>query len=450
MDPLMDAGTFLPGAVPHFTTALTGPLPDLERRILDAMPAIEHWLHGQWQGRVTPFYASVDLRNSNFKLAPIDTNLYPGGFNNLNPDFDALCVQATIAAVKNHCPDARRVLLIPENHTRNMRYMQNVEALQRILRNAGMHVRLGSLVPDLTAPTDIELPTGGKLRLDPLVRTGNRIGVDGFDPCMVLLNNDLSSGLPEILRNLEQPVLPPLHAGWYMRRKSNHFAVYKDVATELAQLIGIDPWLIDPCFGSCGKINFHEHTGEDRLADCVSEVLARTRVKYQEYGIKQEPFVIVKADSGTYGMAIMTIKDPAEVRNLNRKDRKKMEMGKGHVEVHEVLVQEGVYSFETVNGGVAEPVVYMIDQFVVGAFYRVCAGRGQDRNLNVPGSYFEQLAFEKPADSLNRDDAGRPPNRFYAYGVIARLALVAAAIELEKMEQALKKNSAASPGVAPH
>ena len=99
------------GAVPFFTTALTGPLPDLERRILDTMPAIERWLHGQWQRHSTPFYASVDLRNSGFKLATIDTNLYPGGFNNLNPDFDALCVQATIAAVKNNCQGARRVLL---------------------------------------------------------------------------------------------------------------------------------------------------------------------------------------------------------------------------------------------------------------------------------------------------------------------------------------------------
>jgi glutamate--cysteine ligase len=127
-----------------------------------------------------------------------------------------------------------------------------------------------------------------------------------------------------------------------------------------------------------------------------------------------------------------------------------MEMRKGHVEVHEVLVQEGVYSFETVNSAVAEPVVYMIDQFVVGAFYRVHAGRGQDQNLNVPGSQFVQLAFEKPCDPPDLDDAGSPPNRFYAYGVIARLALVAAAIELEQMEQALEKNSAAPPGVAPH
>ncbi len=428
--------------VPHLTTALSGPLPDLERQILKAMPAIEHWLRSQWQEHVTPFYSSVDLRNSGFKLAPVDTNLYPGGFNNLNPDFDALCVQATMTAVEKICPDARGVLLIPENHTRNTLYLQNVVALQTILRHAGLIVRIGSLLPDLTAPTDIKLPNGDKLRLEPLERSGNRLGVDGFDPCVVLLNNDLSEGLPEILRNLEQAVLPPLHAGWFTRRKSNHFAVYKDTATEFAELIGIDPWLINPYFEKCGKINFQERKGEECLEGYVSEILADIRAKYQEYGITQEPFVIVKADAGTYGMGIMTVKDPSEVRSLNRKQRKKMAMVKGHLEVHEVLMQEGVYTFESVNAAAAEPVVYMIDHFVVGGFYRVHASRGQDQNLNVPGSQFVPLAFEKPCYSPNPDDPGCPPNRFYAYGVIARLGLVAAAIELEQTEPALESASA--------
>ena len=97
--------------VPHLTTALTGPLQDLERRILDRMPDIERWLRTQWQEHAVPFYASVDLRNAGFKLAPVDTNLFPGGFNNLNPAFLPLCVQAVQAAVERVCPDARGVLL---------------------------------------------------------------------------------------------------------------------------------------------------------------------------------------------------------------------------------------------------------------------------------------------------------------------------------------------------
>ena len=427
--------------IPHLTTALTGPLQDLEQRILDGSSAIEHWFRGQWQEHTPPIYGSVDLRNSGFKLAPVDMNLFPGGFNNLNPEFDALCVQATMAAVEKICPDARGVLLIPENHTRNTFYLQNVVALQKILRHAGMIVRIGTLLPEITAPADIELPNGEKLRLEPLERHGNRLSIDGFDPCVVLLNNDLSAGLPEILKNLEQIVLPPLHAGWYMRRKSNHFGVYKEVATEFAKVLGIDPWFINPYFEKCGKINFHERKGEECLEGYVSEILTDIRTKYKEYGITQEPFVIVKADAGTYGMGIMTVKDPSEVRGLNRKQRNKMAVVKEGLEVHEVLVQEGVYSFETVNAAVAEPVVYMIDHFVVGGFYRVHSSRGQDQSLNAPGMQFAPLAFEKPCYSPDLDDPDCPPNRFYAYGVIARLALVAAALELEQTDPAFEARS---------
>jgi glutamate--cysteine ligase len=422
--------------VPRLTTALSGPPLDLERKILAAMPSIEHWFRGQWQERETPFYASVDLRNSGFKLAPVDTNLYPGGFNNLNPDFHPLCVQAAMVAVEKICPDARGVLLIPENHTRNMFYLQNVAALQTILRHAGMNVRIGSLLPEITAPTEIALPDGATLTLEPLKRNGNRLSVDGFDPCVILLNNDLSGGVPDILRNLEQTLLPPLHAGWFMRRKSNHFAAYREVAADFAKVIDIDPWLIDPYFEKCGKINFQERKGEECLEGYVSEILDDIRTKYKEYDIKHEPFVIVKADAGTYGMGIMTVKDPSEVRGLNRKQRNKMAVVKEGLEVHEVLVQEGVYTFESVNGAAAEPVVYMIDHFVVGGFYRVHNDRGQDQNLNAPGMQFSPLAFAEPCSAPDPDDLGCPPNRFYAYGVLARLALAAAALELEQTASA--------------
>src|SRR5688572_23597999 len=90
----------LPMNVPRLATALTGPLPHLERHLLDANAAVEHWLRGQWQEHETPFHCSVDLRNSGVKIAPVDTNLFPGGFNNLNPEFHQLCVQAAMSALE--------------------------------------------------------------------------------------------------------------------------------------------------------------------------------------------------------------------------------------------------------------------------------------------------------------------------------------------------------------
>ncbi len=421
--------------VPHLTTALTGPLHKLEQRILDELPTIERWFRTQWLEHTVPFYASVDLRNSGFKLAPVDTNLFPGGFNNLNPDFWPLCVQAAQSAIEKICPEARGVLLIPENHTRNQFYLQNVAQLAQILRHAGLKVRIGSLLPEITQPTSLLLPNGGSLTLEPIRRKGNRLGMaDGFDPCVVLLNNDLSAGVPDILKNLEQGVLPPLEAGWTTRRKSQHFAAYDRVADEFAKLLDIDPWLINPYFAVCGEVDFQARTGEECLAAQVDAVLQKIRAKYAEFGVKDDPFVIVKADAGTYGMGIMTVKDASEVRDLNRKQRNKMAVVKEGLQVSDVLVQEGVYTFENINDAVAEPVVYMVDHFVVGGFYRVHTGRGVDENLNAPGMHFVPLAFESCCTLPNPDCAPDDmPNRFYAYGVVARLALLAASIELEAL-----------------
>ncbi|MGZ5650358.1 MAG: glutamate--cysteine ligase [Usitatibacter sp.] len=420
--------------VPHLTTSLVGPLKELETVVLAQRPDIEHWFRNRWLEHGVPFYASVDLRNSGFKLAPVDTNLFPGGFNNLNPEFLPLCVHAAMSAVQKICPDSRRFLLVPENHTRNLHYLQNVAVLKRILEGAGLTVRIGSLIPELQAPMEVVASGGDKLTLEPIQRRGNRVGLEGFDPCAVLLNNDLSAGVPEILRGIEQPVVPPLVSGWITRRKSHHFSVYDRVAEDFAKVAGIDPWVINPLFSRCGKINFADKEGEDCLATNVEFVLSEIREKYAQYGITEPPFVIVKADAGTYGMGIMTVKSVDDVRNLNRKTRNKMSTIKEGQQVSEVIIQEGVYTFESVDGAVAEPVVYMVDQFVVGGFYRVHTGRGIDENLNSPGAQFVPLAFQ--TDCHSPDCAGLPgdpPNRFYTYGVIARLANLAAAIEVQQL-----------------
>jgi len=132
-------------------------------------------------------------------------------------------------------------------------------------------------------------------------------------------------------------------------------------------------------------------------------------------------------------MGIMMVKSADELLNLNRKQRTKMSSAKEGLVVDNVLVQEGVYTFETLGEeeAVAEPVIYMMDHFVIGGFYRVHTGRGIDENLNAPGMHFEPLAFAQSCitpDKFDKPDA--EPNRFYAYGVIARLALLAAAREL--------------------
>ncbi len=420
--------------VPHLITALTGPINELEQRILDTTPSIERWFRLEWMEHTPPFYCSVDIRNAGFKLAPVDTNLFPGGWNNLTPEMLPLAVQAAMAAIEKICPEARNLLVVPENHTRNPFYLANVLQLKRIFHQAGLNVRFGSLSAEIKEPTTVQLPGGESLVIEPLIRTDSRLGLKDFDPCTILLNNDLSAGIPGILEDLhEQYLLPPLHAGWSVRRKSNHFKAYEEVSKRFGKLLGVDPWLINPMFAQCGDVNFAEGQGMECLSTHVDALLSRIKRKYKEYGINEKPFVMVKPDNGTYGMGIMTVHDAKELGALSRKTKNKMGMTKDGQPLSDIIIQEGVLTNERIHDAVAEPVVYMMDRYVVGGFYRVHAERGVDENLNAPGASFEPLAFsdsgrlpqygEKPGSS--------GPNRFYMYGVVARLAMLAASYELE-------------------
>jgi glutamate--cysteine ligase len=381
-----------------------------------------------------PFYSSVDIRNAGFKLAPVDTNLYPGGWNNLTPEMLPLGVQAAMAAIEKICPEARNLLLIPENHTRNMFYLANVAQLQRIFYMAGLNVRIGSINPEIKENTTIDLPNGDRVTLEPVIRTKRRIGLKDFDPCTILLNNDLSAGVPGILEDLhEQYLLPPLHAGWSVRRKSKHFECYEEVSKRFGKLLGVDPWLINPMFNQCGEVDFADGTGMECLQTNVDSLLTKIKRKYKEYGIQEKPFVVVKADNGTYGMGIMTVRDVKDLDEINRKTRNKMSVIKDGQSLSEVIIQEGVITHERLNDAVAEPVVYMMDRYVVGGFYRIHAERGIDENLNAPGSSFVPLAFEQSAHTPQPGvkPGASAPNRFYMYGVIGRLAMLAASYELE-------------------
>jgi glutamate--cysteine ligase len=279
----------------------------------------------------------------------------------------------------------------------------------------------------------VALPDGSELVVEPLLRTRGRVGLKDFDPCTILLNNDLSGGVPRALEHLhEQYLLPPLHAGWPIRRKSRHFKSYEEVAKKFAKLLGMDPWLINPMYAQCGKVDFSQPAGLECVRSNVEVMLAKIRRKYKEYGINEKPFVVIKADNAT-GIGILAVRDVKELDDPERLARARTGLVREGQELDEVIIQEGVPSYERINEAVAEPVVVMIDRYVVGGFYRVHADRGVDENLSAPGSRYLPLAFAG-SSQLPKPGAkpgASAPNRFYMYGVIGRLAMLAAAYELE-------------------
>lgn len=418
-------------------TKATEQLHVLEQHFLSHREKIQDWFNIQWELSTPPVYGSVDLRNAGFKLAPIDMNLFPAGFNNLNPDFLSQAVIAAKNVISTISPAAKKILVIPESHTRNLPYWSNINTLEIILEKAGYEVYFGLLNNEADIK-EITLASGEKIMFENLQKKADKLFAGNTEPDLILLNNDLSDGIPAILENLQQTILPPAELGWSQRLKSGHFQYYALVAAEFSELIDIDPWLISPLFRYCGEIDFMQQEGLDCLISNAEILFAEIEKKYAQYQIPHQPFLIVKADAGTYGMAVMTVRNIDELKNMNRKQRTRMSTTKGGQRVERVIIQEGVYTFETFGpeSAVAEPVVYLLGKCVIGGFYRVHKDRREDENLNSPGMQFEPLAFAstctEPSEELPPDAC---PNRFYTYGIVAQLSMLAAAREIKEQKK---------------
>ena len=246
----------------------------------------EHWLPQAFGMLKTPVYGSVDLRNAGYKIAPIDTNLYPAGFNNLSQDDETLAVKAFRHTIDCLQPNAQKILLIPENHTRNFAYFKNVRRLQQLLQQAGFDVQLGTYQNDLTDPSMLPILQELGLAVSVIKRQEERISLEGFDPDLVLLNNDLSQGTPALIQNIAQPVIPHPQLGWQTRTKSQHFSYYKDIAAAFAKHFAIDPWLIDCGYSTHDNIDLSKPEDNQQLVTASQHLAHNIQQKYQQYQIK--------------------------------------------------------------------------------------------------------------------------------------------------------------------
>lgn len=397
-------------------------LPQLTALLTARGEEIRAWLEARRQESGATIYSSVDVRHAGYKLAPVDTNLFPAGFNNLSPHARGRAAER-LRARFDRCGGVSRVLLIPENHTRNQGYLDNLGALRSVLQQAGAAVEIGSLAAT-DAPIELATSSGDALTQHPLTRIGNSLQTTGgFTPQLIVLNNDLTSGMPDILRGVTQPIAPRPGLGWHRRRKSIHFEAYAALTREFADAFGLDPWLIGAEFHKCGRVDFSERQGLECVAMGVEKVLHKIRSHYTAYGITDTPYVYVKSDSGTYGMGIMTVHSGDEVIEINKKIRNKMNTIKEGVQSTEVIIQEGIPTVDAVSGAPAEPMLYLADGHAVGGAYRVNDQRDAENNLNATGMRFVGMCDE---DEHGNGSHAVPSCQFGALGLIAELASLAA------------------------
>lgn len=335
-----------------------------------------------------PIYGSVDVRDAGWKVAVVDANHFPAGFNNVSKEDEphlAELLKNHILRIKSEC---KWVHLYPESHTRNAGYIENVATIQSLLIRSGFRCTVGS--PELSAHGSLAGISGPLhlSRVELKLENGiEELFVEGERPCLILLNNDLTEGIvPGLSAN---NVSPPPSMGWHRRRKSEHYVCLQKYVDEMAQLLEIDSWhLMANWFVSENKC-LDEENCRVALAKEVDEFIENIRAKYESLGIEREPVVFVKNDRGTYGLGIMAVKEGKELLELSNRKMKKLMYSKGGADVENFLIQEGVPTLLTEKGGApVEPVVYLVDGEAASWFYRINDKKGDMDNLNSPSAEF--------------------------------------------------------------
>lgn len=422
----------------------------LNDKIRDKQKDILRWLSSQEKEYELPLYSSVDIRDSGFKAAVVDTNLFPAGFNNLCEHGLEDSIAFMREAILRRSPLCRSVLIVAEEHTRNTWYLENIRILEDIIRKAGFFVRIATFLEvqpsfcDKMKFVELETAAGHSVRIHcfkKILSDYKSCRETGFcldyEACqdhidLLILNNDLTTGIPEILRNAGIPIYPSMNAGWHSRLKSLHFKHTNILMKEFAKLLDVDPWLFSCLYKTVDEIDINKESDRQKMYEQVKILFEEIQQKYDEHKIDQKPYCVVKSDSGTYGMGVMVIEDPEEILHLNRKERNKLHVGKSSQVIEKYLIQEGVSTIYHNANEVSEACIYQIENNLVGGFYRTHAAKSDRDNLNSKGATFEKMCphLQKYGDCGAHHDV----NVFDLYRILARIAAIAAHREIIVLE----------------
>ncbi len=387
-----------------------------------------HWSHiNQFINRETedlpiPLYSSVDIRESKFKFAPVDHNLYPAGFNNLcQLDLDA-SGKLFRQSFDNLKPNATHIAIIPEGHTKNTFYLDNLIFLGKTIADEGYQVSFVSLDEHLFSESQEALELASASNFNLIVKKGKI--EDGFLKTknqsydLAVLNNDQSSPFEVDWEKVQTPILPPPQLGWVNRKKINHFSYYQKVIEKFSKEFSINPNLLQAKFRKVNDVDFSSKKGLENLAKEVDKLLEELPEKTQ---------IFIKASQGTYGMGISVVTSGEEILHMNRKTRNKMDVGKNKIKFTSLLIQEGVESIVQYDGMAAEVAIYLVNGKATGGFVRANSDKGANANLNSKGMLFRKYCISEIRE--NNDAQAKEA----VYSIVARLATWASALEIEEV-----------------
>ena len=261
--------------------------PLIHSRIKAKQTTVHAWLNSLEGSNELPLYSSVDVRDAGFKISVVDTNIFPAGFNNLCEHGLKDAVGLIKTAILKRVPKCQDILIIAEEHTRNTWYLENIRILEQIITNAGFNAKIAtflSIQPDFCENAnyaELETATGKSVKIFCLKKLLKKFedGLQNYD--LIILNNDLSTGIPEILKNAKIPIYPSIQAGWHSRQKSHHFKHTQELMEDFARIVDLDPWLFSAYQEIVDNVDVNEEADRKRMFDAATILFDRITKKYQ-------------------------------------------------------------------------------------------------------------------------------------------------------------------------
>lgn len=397
----------------------------IHKKIVKNMDSIMDWFQQKKQGLNFPLYSSFDLRDSGYKIAPVDANIFPAGFNNICQTDKEHSAELLEGFLNNHYQKNKNILLITEEHTNNPYYWENVHTIYDMVKNSGRNIMVALPHEQSSQPIEVTSVNGHKIKVYSAVRNKNSVEVEGFVPDLIISNNDFSNSYESWFKGLETPMTPPHKLGWHVRRKESFFEQYNLLAEEFSEILGLNPFHFNVPTQVHKNFDVTNSDSLKLLAEQVDEFVSGLKATYKDQGVQSEPFAFIKNNAGTYGMAVLTAASGKDVLEWNSRARTKMKAAKGGRSVSELIIQEGIPSVLKAEDTTAEPAIYMLGCELAGGFLRTHHKKGPQENLNSPGAVFKKLCV---AD-LKIDVEGLPMEN--VYGWVAKLGFLAIAKEAQ-------------------
>lgn len=403
----------------------------LHKQTLANMNEICAWFKTKTEKLSYPIYSSYDIRDAGYKISNVDANIFPAGFNNIcATDKETSCALMEKYIQDHYGPNIQNILLVTEEHTNNAFYWENVYTIRSLIEASGKTVHV-AIPRELPEPLKVVSSAGREILVHSALKEGSLL--KEFKPDLIISNNDFSEAYEDWAKSISDlPMNPPRELGWYQRKKSTYFKHYNQLVDEFSSITQIDPFILRVETELFENFDIGDESSRAALAERVDAMLAKLKVEYQKRGLTQEPFVFVKNNAGTYGLAVIRVSSGAEVREWSYKSRKKMKAAKGGRDVEEVIIQEGIPSIVQADEATAEPVIYMIGSELAGGFLRTHAEKNATESLNSPGAVYKRLCVS----DLAVNTPGCPQEN--VYGWTAKLGLLAIGLEAQELGSIFK------------